>query len=172
MKCIFDTVRERDMDLLFMESIASDTEFVKTILQVASLPTDNFKVISVHLSKTELDLGESDITAIVEIDKTRYGILIEDKIDAIAMDNQYGRYIERGKLGMKNGEYEDFKIFVFSPKKYHDNNNEALKYDYFISYEEHLEYFKQKEDLLSRVRCQQLEQAITKAKTPSSVTLN
>ena len=56
MKCIFDTVRERDMDLLFMESIASDTEFVKTILQVASLPTDNFKVISVQLSKTELDL--------------------------------------------------------------------------------------------------------------------
>ena len=168
----FGIVREKDMDLLFMESIITDSDFVKTILEKAELPIDAFKVISVELSKTDPVLGESDITVIIDVNGQRYGILIEDKIDAIAMENQYERYKERGKLGIQNGDYAEYKIFIFAPQKYYDGNDEAKKYDYFISYEDHLDYFGKKTDLIHDFRKRQIEQAINKAKSPSNVTIN
>ena len=171
-KCSFSTLRERDMDLLFMEAVITDKGFAESIVKNANLPNGEFKVVDVQLSHTELDLGESDITVIVEINGNKYGILIEDKIDAVAMENQYARYIERGKIGVAKGEYSDFRVFIFAPKKYYEGNDEAKKYDYFISYEDHMRYFSEKDDILSELRCMQLDAAINKSKSPVNVTLN
>lgn len=170
--CTFSTLRERDMDLLFMEAIITDKGFAKSIVETADLPDGDFSVVDVELSRTELELGESDITVIIEIDGHKYGLLIEDKIDAIAMKDQYERYKMRANVAIERGDYEDYRIFMFSPQKYHDANTEAIKYDYYISYEKHQEYFRGKEDLISELRCRQLEAAINKAKSPANVTLN
>ena len=171
-KCSFSTLRERDMDLLFMEAIITDKGFAESIIKDANLPEGDFEVMDVQLSRTELDLGESDITVIVDINGNKYGLLIEDKIDAIAMKNQYARYIERGKLAVAKGEYSDFRVFIFAPEKYRESNKEAKKYDYFISYEKHMKYFLEKDDIHSKLRSMQLEAAINKAKSPANVTLN
>lgn len=52
-----------------------------------NLPKDDYIVSEVYLSKADKD-GESDITVIIESSGIKYGLLIEDKIDAIAMPEQ------------------------------------------------------------------------------------
>jgi len=164
--CSFATVRERDMDLLFLECIVSDPDFGSLVLSHTKYKDKSFSVIDAALSRTELDLGESDITIIMEIDGVRVALLVEDKVDAIAMPNQYERYCLRGKKGVENNEWNEFEIFIFCPKKYHDSNNEAKKYDHFLSYESCKTYFDGKQDVISNIRSQQLEQAINRAKKP------
>lgn len=165
-RCSFSTVRERDMDLLFLESIVTDPGFCALVLEKTEYAQQPFRVLDAQLSRTELDLGESDITVILEIGGKRVALLIEDKIDAIAMPDQCERYRLRGERGRSRGDWEAFSIHILCPQKYHATNSEAQKYKHFLSYERCREYFDGKDDMLSHVRSQQLEQAITKAKKP------
>lgn len=164
--CSFSTVRERDMDLLFLESIVTDPGFCELVLAETPYAQKPFRVLDAQLSRTELDLGESDLTVILEIDGKRVGLLIEDKIDATAMPDQYGRYLKRGEKGRRKDDWEEFIVYIFCPQKYYCLNSEAKKYMHFRSYEKFKEYFDGKGDILSHVRSQQLAQAINKAKKP------
>lgn len=161
-KCKFSDVSERDMDLLFLEEFASSPEFLNIFLSKAGL--ENADIIEVEQSKVDMEYGESDMTLTVEKDGKKYGILIENKIDAVAMPNQYGRYVERGKIGVKNGDYDDFFVFIVAPSEYLAVNEESKKYSYRVSYEECLEYFKSKTDARSSFKIQHIEQAINKQK--------
>ena len=167
-----NTITERDMDLLFIESASTDPGFCGLLIDKTDLKGKPFQVICSELSKTDSDLGESDITVVIEIEGVRYGLLIEDKIDAIAMPEQHNRYTKRGKKGVKAGEYHDFRIFIFCPEKYYKNNDEAKLYEYLLTYEECKEYFDNKHDSLSAFRSQQLAQAITKAKKPPVINVD
>jgi len=89
-------------------------------------------------------------------------LLIEDKIDAIAQQEQASRYIERGNKGVANGDYDEYFLFVVAPKIYLDTNDEASKYPYCISYEEILRYFDSKDDNRSAFKASQIRQAIYK----------
>lgn len=161
-KCIFSDVSERDMDLLFLEEFVSSEEFLHIFLSKISL--ENANICSVEQSKTDVQFGESDMTVIVEKGGIKYGLLIEDKIDAIAMQNQSGRYMDRGELGKKNGDYEQFFVFIVAPESYLQQNDEAKKYPYQVTYEECLRHFRSKEDNRSNFKAQQIEQAIHKQK--------
>ena len=165
-RCSFATVRERDMDILFLEAIVSDPDFAKLVLSKTVFVGKDFKVIDAALSRTELHLGESDITVILEIDGQRIALLVEDKVDAIAMPDQHKRYQLRGEKGCQNGEWQAYEIFIFCPEKYREQNDEAKKYEHFLSYEECKTYFDSKPDTINSVRSQQIAQAIVKAKKP------
>ena len=78
--------------------------------------------MDVYLSKSDKD-GESDITVIIKSEGKKYGLLIEDKIDAIAMPEQPERYIKRGEKGIKNKDYDAFYSFIVCPEKYYKNND-------------------------------------------------
>ncbi|MBR5708116.1 MAG: hypothetical protein IKX41_01900, partial [Oscillospiraceae bacterium] len=80
-----NTITERDMDLLFVESILTDPGFCRLTQDKTDLKGRPFRVLSAELSKTDADLGESDIFVAVEVVGRRYGLLIEDKLDATAM---------------------------------------------------------------------------------------
>ena len=170
--CSFSTVRERDMDLLFLESIVTDPGFCELVLEDTVYAKKSFRVLDAQLSRTEIDLGESDLTVILEIEGKRVGLLIEDKIDAIAMPDQYERYLKRGKVGIEKGDWDEFTVFIFCPEKYHRHNSESHKYQHFLSYEDCKKHFDGKGDILSHVRSQQLEQAINKAKKPPQVNVD
>lgn len=170
--CSFSAVHERDMDILFLESLASDPDFVKLVLSKTEYCGQPFTVISVALSETEAGLGETDICIVLQVGDIRVGLLIEDKVDAIAMPDQYLRYLKRGEKCIQKGIYDTFEVFIFCPEKYHANNEEAKKYDHFIFYEEFKNYFDAKTDLISRVRSQQLAQAIERAKKPPEVNVD
>ena len=170
--CSFNTVHERDMDILFLESLASDPDFTKLVLSKTRFNGKEFRIISAALSETETDLGETDICIVLQIEDARVGLLIEDKVDAIAMPDQYLRYHKRGQKWILKEKFDTYEAFIFCPQKYHDNNEEAKKYENFISYEEFKAYFDAKDNVISKVRSQQLGQAIERAKKPPEVNVN
>ncbi len=172
MKLQFSTVRERDMDLLFLQAISSDRDFVKLVVEKTKWAGQAFEIETVALSRTEADLGEYDITVVITIGNEKYGILIEDKIDAIAMPDQHGRYLKRGKKAVKAGLYQDFDCMILCPEKYYRSNEEARRYEHSIFYEELERYFHSQEDPVSQVRMLQIQAAIQRAKKPPSVNLN
>ncbi|MBO4306339.1 MAG: hypothetical protein J5890_04030 [Clostridia bacterium] len=167
-----NTITERDMDLMFAESALTDPDFCRLLIDKTDLTGKPFTVLSGELSKTDSVLGESDITVVVDVEGLKYGLLIEDKIDALAMRKQHGRYVQRGQKGIEAGEYDDFRIFLLCPSKYYKNNDEAKLYEHLLTYEECKKYFDGKSDPLSAFRSNQLEEAITKAKKPPAININ
>ena len=167
-----NTITERDMDLLFAESVLTDPGFCNLLVDKTDLKGKPFQIACAELSKTDSDLGESDITVVIEIEGDKYGLLIEDKIDSLAMPEQHGRYIKRGKKGVKAGEYKDFRVFIFCPEKYYKNNDEAKLYEHLLTYEECKAYFDIKADPLSAFRARQIEEAISKAKKPPVINID
>ncbi len=170
--CKYRNVSERDMDLLFMEAFATDIGFSSLFLNKTALAGKPCKVVHAERSKLDNGLGESDLTVIYEIDGNRHALLIENKIDAIAMPDQHGRYVKRGGKGVENGEYIDFSIFILCPEKYRQNNEEAAKYEHFVSYEECREYFATHDDTYSNLRYQQINQALETVKPEYKVDIN
>lgn len=170
--CSFNAVYERDMDILFMESLVADPNFTKLVLSKTKYSGKESQVISAALSETEPNLGETDICVVLQIEDMQVGLLIEDKVDAIAMPDQYLRYHKRGQRGIIKGKFDAYEVFIFCPQKYYENNSEAQKYDHFISYEDFKTYFDSKDDVISMVRSQQLSQAIERAKKPPEVNVN
>ena len=170
--CSFNAVHERDMDILFLESLASDAGFVNLVLSKTRFCGKDFRVLSAALSETETDLGETDICVVLQIEDARVGLMIEDKVDAIAMPEQALRYHKRAEIGIHKGKFDTYEVFIFCPQKYYENNAEAKKYDHFISYEEFKDYFDSKNDVISTVRSQQLAQAIERAKKPPEVNVD
>ena len=171
-KCSFSSISERDMDMLFLQLFSSDIGFVELFLKEAKISYDWFSISSVELSKTDSNLGESDITVTTIIDGRPISLLIEDKIDAIAMPEQPERYIKRGQKAMKMGECDSFECFIVCPKKYYDNNEAARKYPHSISYESIRDYLSLNASPLYQTYIQQISQAIEKAKKPPEVVLN
>lgn len=130
-----EKVLERDIDLLVINNFINN-KLLKLFLDKINLK--DYVVLDVEHSHVDADLGESDITVIIEKDNYKIGLLIEDKIDAPAMDLQPERYIERGKRGINN-KYNEFKTIIIAPNKYLKANPYVSKYQYQISYEEILE---------------------------------
>ena len=160
--CSFGNVQERDMDLMFMESLLTDDGFVWLFLNKAGIVCNSVVVLNVALSETDPEYGESDITVILSIDGKKNGLLIEDKINAPAMPEQCERYSKRADKAINEGKYDDYFVFIICPEAYHDANSEAKKYAYFITYEDCIKYFSAKTDTLSKIRCEQLKQALSK----------
>lgn len=134
MRVIFEKVLERDIDLLMINKFINEPIVLEYFLEKVKL--FDYKLISIEHSLMDSELGESDITLIVEKDKKKIGILIENKIDAIAMELQPERYTQRGEKAVENHIYDEFVIFIIAPKKYIDTNAYAKKYPNKITYEE------------------------------------
>ena len=140
----FDSVYERDMDMLVMRKLAQDKAFVRRFflggreLAERGYDKEEFSVEKVAHSVTTED-GESDIEAVLSIGGKRVALLIEDKIDAVAMPDQAARYSLRGQKAVDRGDYDEFYVFIVAPKDYLNSNAEAKKYAHRVSYEDILE---------------------------------
>ena len=137
----FEGVYERDMDLLFMRKIANDEGFVRHFflnaeqLVAKGYNKETFVVEKIAHSVMTED-GESDIEAILSLCGRKVALLIEDKIDAVAMPEQAARYSIRGTKAVERGDYDEFYVFIVAPQDYLRSNAEAKKYDHRISYED------------------------------------
>ena len=109
---------------------------------------------------------------IIEDEGKRYGLLIEDKIDAQAMPNQQRRYTVRGDKAVKKGEFEAYRDFIVCSKSYYAANEEAKKYSHFVSYEECAECLKKSNNPLAEAWINQIKQAITKSKKHSEINID
>ncbi len=134
MKLVIEKVLERDIDLLMINKIMYDENVLNLFL--SKINKYDYKVFSVQHSLMDQVNGESDITVILENNNHKIALLIEDKIDALAMPMQPERYVTRGKIGVKSKQYNEFYVFIIAPLDYLETNQEAKKYKYRISYEE------------------------------------
>ncbi len=132
----FDKVYERDIDLYVINNFCSYKSFLDLFLN--RIGKSGYSAVSAESSLSD-ENGESDITIVLEKENHKIGFLIEDKIDAVAMPNQSGRYLIRGERGIRDGKYDEFFVFIIAPESYLKSNSEAKKYQYQISYEELLE---------------------------------
>ena len=137
MEFSIEKVSERDIDLYIINKFINDSKFKELFLK--KINCQNYQVCKCLHSFSD-EHGESDITIILENDNRKIGLLIEDKINAKAMPEQYKRYILRAEKQKHEGLFDNYYIFIIAPKSYIDSNNEAQKYDNKISYEEILDY--------------------------------
>ena len=137
MEFSIEKVSERDIDLYIINKFLNDSKFKELFLK--KINCQNYQVCKCLHSFSD-EHGESDITIILENDNRKIGLLIEDKINAKAMPEQYKRYILRAEKQKHEGLFDNYYIFIIAPKSYIDSNNEAQKYDNKISYEEILDY--------------------------------
>lgn len=163
MKIQFDTTLERDIDLLIMEEFISDKEFARIFLDSVGI-NEPYNVEKVIHSKTDADLGESDIVFILEINGKRHALHIEDKIDAIAMPKQHDRYDLRAQKDIAAGQYDSYSVLIVAPTKYLAVNKEAQKYKHQVNYEQMREYFLSKTDARSQYKLALIDRAIFEQK--------
>lgn len=170
--CSLCTVYEHDMDVMLMQALLTDSELLKLFVDKTDWAGLELKPVHAEISNSDTDLGETDITVVLSDGTFKYALLIEDKIDAVAQPDQHERYVKRGDKAVKEKMYSDYKVFVVCPQKYYDADDEAKKYEHFVSYEECAEPFSKIHDNMAQIRYQEVMQAISKAKKPPQVTLN
>lgn len=163
MKIQIETTLERDIDLLIMEEFISDEAFAKLFLDAVGIAGQCIVEQVIH-SKTDADLGESDIVIILRMGDKRHALHIEDKIDAIAMPKQHDRYDLRAQKDIATGQYDTYSVLIVAPQKYLDKNKEAQKYVHRLSYEKMHEHFSARADLRSKYKLALIERAIFEQK--------
>lgn len=162
----FEDISERDIDMLLMQEIGSNIELLKYILhqsieyKVGKISVEHPRVVEIIHSHVEPGYGESDIVVIYEDNGKKYGLFIEDKINAKAMDQQAARYTVRADIAKRRGDIEGSCIFMIAPKKYIEDNNpeaEVHKYPNKLCYEDIMMNVK-----LSPFHIQQMADALKK----------
>lgn len=160
-KITLDTVLERDMDLLIIEEFISSKDFASIFLDATNIDR-NSEVVSIQRS-LRFQMGESDIVAILKTPQgSTVGLHIEDKVNAEAQQEQYGRYVERASLLAEDLGYSDYRICITAPQHYLSTNSEAGKYPASVSYEKLREYFEHKNDVRSKFKLALLHCALGK----------
>lgn len=164
MEIRLDTTLERDMDLLIMEEFISDKSFSHLFLDEVRI-TEEYTVEKAIHSMRDSDLGESDIVFILRVNGIRHAVHIEDKIDALAMPNQYDRYVMRAEKDIASGLYDRYSILIVAPANYLLANKEARKYKHRIQYEQLREHFAVKPDPRSQYKLALIDRAIQEQKS-------
>lgn len=163
----FNGVSERDMDLLFLEEFAVNRDFLNLFTQkIEGVDLADYEIVSEEVSFVDAALGESDLTVILENKGHKVALLIEDKINAVAQPRQYERYVERGEKGVREKLYDAFYVFLVAPAEYFNGNDSAEKYPLKVSYEECRNLFESCTDARSKMKVQQLTEAIEQGHKP------
>ena len=166
----FRDILEHDMDMLILEEFSCSINFSKIFLSKVDITSATLCLT--WQSKTDSDLGESDMTLVFNCEGKKIALLIEDKIDAIAMPEQPSRYVLRGNKGVANGEYDSFYIFIVAPRQYLEHNEKAQEYPNKVSYEEIRDYFETIDDSRKSFKLAQINLAIEKQKNGYQVIKN
>jgi hypothetical protein len=165
-----ESVTERDIDLLLLEEMTVSRDFFLWFLgKICNYQTKD--VVGVWHSITDKRFGESDLAAIfTDIENCKYGLLIENKIDALAQPDQCGRYVQRGQIGIEQGFWQKFVVCLVAPSLYIRTNKEAERYQSSISYEEILDWFSSQQDLRSQYKAMIIRNAIEQNRRGYTVT--
>ena len=168
LKITLDTVLERDMDLLIIEEFISNKDFANLFLDATCIDRDS-EIISAQRS-LRFQMGESDIVIVLRTpDGINVGLHIEDKVNAEAQQEQYGRYEERAALLSDDLGYSEYRICITAPQHYLETNTEAQKYPSSVAYERIRDYFEQQNGLRAKFKLALLHCALGKKDTTIAV---
>ena len=173
-------VRENAMDLLIMEEFVCNkqfrTPFFRESPKLSAFCQEGYAVEKVFHSLSNYD-GESDIIFVLNANGIRFSIFIEDKINAITMEDQSNRYEKRAldanMQGILGHTGNNFEIFLVAPQEYIRKHKEDpnASYEHCVSYETLQKCLLQQNDIRSLFKYSVIQSAITK-EADQSITIN
>ena len=136
MEVKFNAIEEKDTDFAIIRSFLENEKVRELFFNKIGKRGDVVKVYH-SLMQTESDGhdGESDVVFILENDKERFAIFIEDKIAADPQPKQRERYDDRAILLSDIEKYKKHYVFLCAPQAYLDTAK-ADGYELTVSHEE------------------------------------
>lgn len=138
----FNYIIERDCDFAIINAFTNNEKVRELFFEQVQIK--GYQIFKTYHSLVEVEpgggVGESDIVFILQKENKKYGIFIEDKINANPQPNQRDRYYQRGNA-RKGKDFDDFEVFLCAPKQYIDSPL-AEGYKLMVSYESIIEYLK------------------------------
>ncbi|MBD9497311.1 hypothetical protein [Ensifer sp. ENS01] len=152
-------------DLLLCELLGTKPQFVSALTKHLGIDSTD-KIVSLRRSVHDTSLGETDVEAILAIGSKRLGLLVENKVRAVLMPDQIGRYRRRGEDGLIKGLWDQYFVVVFSPENYRSYMpaRDAAAADGFLSYEWVRDWLQSEDALLNAFKIHMLAEAITDAR--------
>lgn len=172
MSSIFETsktlrrIEEVMTDLLLCELLGAQPRFVNELCNRLR-GSGSGTAVSVRRSVHETSLGETDVEAVIMFGTERLGLLIENKVRALLMPDQLGRYRRRGEEGLKRGLWQSYAVAVFSPESYQSYipPSDAAVVDVFITYEWVRSWLAEDDASANAFKIHMLDEAIRDART-------
>lgn len=133
---------ERDLDLILLEELSSDTGFLAWF--AIHLGLSGCTLVSAEHSvsaKSGAKWGETDVLAFTSSDGVKTAVLIEDKIAAQFTDRQAVRYQERAADLVANGVAHQSLTVLCAPQSYLDGVPEDDPWDRRIAMETVVNWF-------------------------------
>ena len=155
---------ESEIDSIVVEELFSSSEFQSWFLKKIAIE-GSYEFRGAWKSFPG-KYGECDIVTEFNVAKHRIAILIENKIYSSEQPDQAERYHKTGRYLVKNENFDRYVTCLLSPKDYFREGDPMEKYEYKISYEELLEWFKKQHDS-KRIQFKQMviENGIERART-------
>ncbi len=126
-----EAIRERDIDLLLLEELNTDTDFCRWFINELSLPALSHS-IGAWRSISDFGLGETDIVFSYQSGDCKIMVLLENKLDTSFQDLQYDRYCQRAETYIKKGGCHQAYSILIAPEVYCENQND---FESWITYE-------------------------------------
>ena len=174
---ITNKILESDIDLILVEELKCDPDFLKLFLDQTDWPEWRYDPQSVKTYRSvSTAFGETDVTAVLTYpDGSRRALLIEDKINAPTQKEQSQRYVINGENLIQEEGYTSVKTFLVAPAKYIRNHKTDDNITFFkerITYERLIAFFKERNDVRSLLKAELLDVAVTKHSNGSDKIVN
>lgn len=161
---------ERDLDLILLEELCSDTGFAGWIANHIGLP--KAVLVSAEHSvtaKANARWGETDVLAHFQTGAERIAVLIEDKIAAQFADRQAVRYHERARELVASGLSDRTVVVLCAPQAYLADVPRDDPWDRMISLEDLAGWFETHRDFRGEWRARALRACLLRlARTRSA----
>jgi hypothetical protein len=150
-------MQERDLDLMILEELHSDTRFSDWLVEQLGLEGFVFADATHSVSaKAGAKWGETDVLAFFSRNNERIALLIEDKIDASFTDRQAQRYHERAQEIVHEGQADRYVTLLIAPKVYLAGVPADDPWDHRLAIDDIVAWFENREDSHARWRADAL----------------
>lgn len=166
---ILESVRERDIDLLFLEEWNTNPSFSEWFLNKMLNECNKYKKVVGFHSVVQDNLGKTDLYLEYQETTGNSVVLLENKINALAQDQQGIRYGKRAQNLRLSKNYKRVSTCIIAPSNYLKGNLESANYDFQITYEDMYDYFNNFTDNRSRYKAMVVRLAIEQERRGYSI---
>ncbi|MBW7920730.1 MAG: hypothetical protein H3C51_01365 [Rubellimicrobium sp.] len=152
---------ERDLDLVILEELYSDTGFARWFAEKAGLGEASFRdarhsVFSIANGRR----GETDVLANFDTSSGVTVVLVEDKIAAQFADKQADRYQERAKDIIESGDASQSVVLLVAPRGYLSGVPKDDPWDMRLAIEDLVEWFDSYGNFRGKWRAESLRECL------------
>lgn len=164
-------IQERDLDLIILEELHSDSGFASWLANKLGLVGYKFSDARHSVSaKAEAKWGETDVLVFFSNGTDRAAVLIEDKIGARFTERQAVRYHERANDVVRAGHADRYLTLLIAPQAYLDGVPRDDPWHFRISIDEIARWFRAIDNHHSVWRANALEESVARVRRSSVAT--